>query len=92
MSSGTTEEIPVNIPKQQPVTRKGRVSCEVNSIGATGAKPPLLARTTICIGVRIGQPAQSQIINGSDYAGLPSSLLWPCQTLSTVDGKSKRRK
>jgi hypothetical protein len=45
--------------KQQPVRRKGRVSCEVNSIGATGAKPPLLGRTAICIGARIVQSAQS---------------------------------
>jgi len=32
---------------------KDRVSCEVNSIGATGARPPLHARTNICIGTRI---------------------------------------
>jgi hypothetical protein len=37
---------------------KDRVSYEVNSIGATGAKPPLLGRTAICIGARIVQPAQ----------------------------------
>ena len=41
------------------VTKKDRVSCEVNSIGATGAQPPQRARPTICIGARIGQPAQS---------------------------------
>jgi len=46
------------MPKNQLVTRQGRVSYEVNSIGATGAKPPLLGRTIICIGARIGQPAQ----------------------------------
>jgi len=46
-----------NVPKQQPLTGMDRVSCEVNSIGATGAKPPLLARTTICIGTRTVQPA-----------------------------------
>jgi len=76
-SASHSEETPENIVKQQPVAREDRVSCEVNSIGATGAKPPLCARTTICIGTRIVQPAQSLIINGSDYAGLPSSLLWP---------------
>jgi len=47
-----------NIPKHQPTTRKGRVSCEVNSIGATGVWLPLLGRITICIGARIVQPAQ----------------------------------
>ena len=41
------------------VTSKARVSCEVNLIGATGAKPALLAKTTICVGARIVQPAQS---------------------------------
>jgi hypothetical protein len=44
-----------NIPEQQPVTGKDRVSCEVNSIGATGVKPPLNARTPICIGARTTQ-------------------------------------
>jgi hypothetical protein len=43
-----------NIPEQQTVARKDRVSCEVNSIGATGAKPPLFAMTTICVGARTG--------------------------------------
>jgi hypothetical protein len=34
-----------------------RVSYEVNSIGATGVKLPLLGKTTICIGEKIGQSA-----------------------------------
>jgi len=44
--------------KQQPVTNRDRVSCEVNSIEATGVKPPLLGRTTICIGMRTAYRAQ----------------------------------
>jgi hypothetical protein len=91
-SASHSEETPGNIVKGQPVTRKDRVSCEVNSIGATGVKPPLLVWTTICIGTRTVQPAQSQIKNGSDYAGLPSSLLWPCQIFSTTDGQIQKEK
>jgi len=68
------------------------VSCEGNSIGATGVGPLLPGRTVICIGGRIAQPDQSEITSGSDYAGLPSSLLWPYQTVTTIDGKSKRKK
>jgi len=79
-----------NIRDQQSVARKDRVSCEVNSIGATGAKPPLLGRTSICVGTRTGQSGKIRIINASDYAGLPSSLLCPYQMLTKVDGKSKR--
>ena len=30
-------------------------------------------------------------MNGSDYAGLPSSSLWPCPILTIVDGKYKRK-
>ena len=54
LSPVTPEETPENIPEQQPVARKDRVSCEVNSIGATGAKPQLAAMTTICVGARTG--------------------------------------
>ncbi|MCG6916057.1 MAG: hypothetical protein LJE89_00790 [Deltaproteobacteria bacterium] len=57
--AGHSEETPGNIVKQHAVTKKGRVSCEVNSIGATGAKPPLPGRTTICIGVKTNQSAQN---------------------------------
>jgi len=46
-------------PSNKESQGKGRMSCEGNSIGATGAKPPLLAKTTICVGARIVQPAQS---------------------------------
>jgi hypothetical protein len=53
-----------------------RVGYEVNSIGATGVKPPLPGRTSVCIGGRIDQPAQKQFMIGSDYAGFPSSI--PC--------------
>jgi hypothetical protein len=87
-SASHSEETPGSSLRQQTVTRKGRVSCEVNSIGATGVGPLLLGRTTICIGTRIGQPAQTHIMNGSDYAGLPSSLLWPYQIVSIVDGQT----
>jgi len=66
---------PVNQKKQQETfprsnqsQGKGRVSCEVKSIGATGVKPPLLARTTIYIGTRIIPTAQSYIMNDSDHA------------------------
>jgi hypothetical protein len=43
--------------KQQSVSTMDRVSYEVNSIGATGAKPSLFGRTDICIGGRIVQSA-----------------------------------
>jgi hypothetical protein len=56
-SASHSEETPGNIVKEQAVTGKDRVSCEVNSIGATGVKPPLLGKTTICIGARIEQSA-----------------------------------
>jgi len=73
------------IVTEQPGGRNDRVSCEVNSIGATGAKPPLLGRTTVCIGARIVQAAQRKFLNGSDYAVLPSSLPWPYQIFFTAD-------
>jgi hypothetical protein len=59
---------------------------------ATGVKPLLLGKTTICIGASTGQPSRTYITKGSDYAGLPSSLLCPSQIFSRADGKSKRRK
>jgi hypothetical protein len=31
-------------------------------------------------------------MNGSDYAGLPSSLLWPYQIVTTADGQSQEEK
>jgi len=71
------EATPGNIPEQQPVGRKHSVSCEVSRIGATGVAVLPPTRTTIFVGARKDQPAQSEIINGSDYAGLPSSLHWP---------------
>jgi len=77
--------------KQQPFTNRDRVSCEVNSIGATGVKPPLLGRTTICIGTRTADRAQRESMNGSDYVGLPSSLLCPNQIVTTMDGKFERK-
>ena len=52
----------------------------------------LLTRTNICVGARTGQWAQSYIINGSDYAGLPSSSPWSYKMLTIVDGKSKRKR
>jgi len=52
-SASHSEETPGNIAKEQAVTKKDRVSYEVNSIGATGAKPRLAGKTTICIGARI---------------------------------------
>jgi len=73
-SASHSEKTPGSILKHQLFTRQGRVSCEANSIGATGAKPSLLGRTTICIGDRIIQPAQNKFIIGSDYAGLLSRL------------------
>jgi len=54
----TLEETPETIVKQQLFTRKGRVRCEVKSIGATGVQPPLPVRTTVCIGAKTGQPVQ----------------------------------
>jgi len=71
---------------------KARVGCEVNRTGATVVGPPLLARTNICVNARIGHWAKSHIMNGSDYAGLPTSLLWACQILTTADDKSERKK
>jgi len=37
-------------------------------------------------------PAYSYIINASHYAGLPSSLLWPCQIVTIVDGQIQKEK
>jgi hypothetical protein len=31
-------------------------------------------------------------MDGSDYAGLPSSLLWPYQIVTTVDGQIPQEK
>jgi hypothetical protein len=53
------KQTPGNIPKEQALQNKGSVSCEVNSIGATGVKLPLPGRTTICIGARRSQSVQS---------------------------------
>jgi hypothetical protein len=36
---------------------EGRVSCELNRIGATGVEILLLTRTTICVGARTTQTA-----------------------------------
>jgi len=68
------------------------MSCEINSIGATGVKPQLLGRTIICIGAKKNQPAKSYFNIGSDYAGLPISSLWPYQIVTTMDGKFERKK
>jgi hypothetical protein len=74
------------------VTRKDGVSCEVNSIGATGVQPPLLGRTTICIGAKTNRSAQNYIMNGSDYAGLPGSSPWPYQIVTIVAGQIEKEK
>ena len=76
MSQEFPQETPGYTPNRQPVTSKDRVSYEVNSIGATGVEHRLLARATICVGTRIVQPFQTSTMNGSDYADLPSGLLW----------------
>jgi len=68
------------------------VRYEVNSIGATGAKPPLRGKTDICIGTTKMRPTQSEFITGSDYADLPSSLPWPFEIATTGEGKSKGKK
>jgi len=38
--------------KEKSVSRKARVSCEANRIGATGVGLLLLTRTHICVGAR----------------------------------------
>jgi hypothetical protein len=35
---------------------------------------------------------QDRITNGNDYAGLPSSLLWPLQIFTTIDGQIQEEK
>jgi hypothetical protein len=91
-SASHSEETPANIGKQQPVTRKARVSCEVNGIGATGVRSLLVMRPSVCIGTKIVQPAQNDSMIGSDYAGLSNSLPWPYQILTIIDNQCKRKK
>jgi hypothetical protein len=49
-------------------------------------------RTNICVGARTGERVQSYWMNGSDYAGLPSNLPWPCKISTIRDGRCKRKK
>jgi len=60
--------------KEKSVSRKARVSCEANRIGATGVGLLLLTRTHICLGARTAQGASVSITNGSDSCWFTEEL------------------
>ena len=60
--------------KEKSVSRKARVSCEANRIGATGVGLLLLTRTHICLGARTARGGSVSITNGSDSCWFTEEL------------------